>query len=230
MQQRLFWTINIQNPGKHEPFLLSWDLFKRNQHKDLSLENQALHALTSQMLVFLQKGKKDVYIFIFLSSFVLLEIKIFIICCFTFGISDRCDSSLWLPASEKRSAFPLPPQQQQRAVAREPAAAERLALIAVAAPRVRADDVITTEPTSSVTQGADGVAFGMLSTCRLTRSHLCSSRYRRRCPMVSEKHIFSMNTQFPSSDFIFRVKRSELAGCTLRSVSIEFILILMSFG
>lgn len=43
---------------------------------------------------FLQKGKKDVYIFIFLSSFVLLEIKIFIICCFTFGISDRCDSSV----------------------------------------------------------------------------------------------------------------------------------------
>lgn len=45
------------------------------------------------MFVF-AKGKKDVYIFIFLSSFVLLEIKIFIIYCSTFESSYRCDSPL----------------------------------------------------------------------------------------------------------------------------------------
>lgn len=168
------------------------------------------------MLVFFffAKGKKkDVYIFIFLSSFVLLEIKIFILCCLTFGVCDRRDSGVRLPACEKSSA--RPPAQQQRAVARQPAAAQRLARVAVATPRVRADDVVAAETTSSGTQGTGGAACGRPSTCRPTPSHLCWSRYRRRCPMVSEKHIFSMNTQLPSSDFIFRVRRSELVGCTL---------------
>lgn len=52
------------------------------------------------------------------------------------------------------SAFPL--LQQQRAVARDSAAAQRLALIAVAARRLSADDVVIGETASSVTRDADG--------------------------------------------------------------------------
>lgn len=77
----------------------------------------------------------------------ILEIKIFIISCFTFKISSRFDS---VPDFNKISAFSL--LQQQRAVPHESTTAKHLTLITVAAPRMHADDVITGETASSVTQ------------------------------------------------------------------------------
>lgn len=66
MQQRLlFWTINIPNPGKHEPFLLSRDLFivtgpflKKKSAQRFIIGKPGSACLNVSDACFLQKGKK----------------------------------------------------------------------------------------------------------------------------------------------------------------------------
>lgn len=195
--------------GKHEPFLLQRDLFKKEISTRFIVKSQALHALTSQ--AFFAKGKKDVYIFIFLSLFVLAYFRNKDFHHFLFHICSVLE--VWLVFVRKQlvpdfhKISPCSPLQQQRGVPREPTAAQHLTLIPVAAPRMDADDVVIGETASSGTHKNNTAVFGKLWKRRLLWSHLCLSRYPRRCLMVSEKHIFSLKAWFPSSDFIFRVTR-----------------------
>lgn len=167
----LFRTIYRTQENTSHFFYCKRTFVKKIQHK---IYGRRSGSACLNISFFAKGKKKDVYfhIFVFCLYLHILEIKIFIISCFTFGICER------VAELDTRSAFPL--LQQQRGVPGEATPAEHLALIAVAAPRTHAHDVVTGQIASSVTRKKEkkkkltGVVFGKLPMP--TRSHLCLSR------------------------------------------------------